>query len=81
MYDKIDDRYKDNIQQQLNIADENRDKATESRELSSYLGKSHPQYCYINQGIYTLYGLHNSLENKSEKSQGIFFLLWFILHY
>ncbi|RHZ86095.1 hypothetical protein Glove_54g106 [Diversispora epigaea] len=53
------------------IADENQEKAIISQKPElSYPYISHSQSCYISRNIYTLHGLHNSLEDiKSGKSQ------------
>ncbi|CAG8514142.1 2987_t:CDS:2 [Diversispora eburnea] len=63
----------DNINKRINtIADENQEKTIKSQkhELFSSSSESHLQSCYISRSIYTLHGLHNSLEDvKSGKSQ------------
>ncbi|RHZ86094.1 hypothetical protein Glove_54g104 [Diversispora epigaea] len=64
-------KVEDNLFQQFKIADENQEKAIISQKPElSYPYISHSQSCYISQNIYTLHGLHNSLEDiKSGKSQ------------
>ncbi|RHZ86110.1 hypothetical protein Glove_54g95 [Diversispora epigaea] len=64
-------KVEDNLFQQFKIADENQEKAIKSQKPElSYPYISHSQSCYISRNIYTLHGLHNSLEDiKSGKSQ------------
>ncbi|RHZ84222.1 hypothetical protein Glove_84g126 [Diversispora epigaea] len=74
--EKLDNNIVDNdVMRQLQIADESLKNTSKSQkqellELFSHSSKLHPQSCYINRPIHTLYGLHDLLEEiKSGKLQ------------
>ncbi|RHZ86121.1 hypothetical protein Glove_54g167 [Diversispora epigaea] len=68
----LNNKVEDDLFHQFKTADENKEAAIKSlkRESPSSSYISHSQSCYFSRTIYTLFGLHESLEDiKSGKSQ------------